>query len=49
MPHLLTEVPGHCQVMQQEIFGPLLPLVPYDDIEEALAYVAARPRPWRSI
>ena len=45
VPHLLTEVPGHCQVMQQEIFGPLLPLVPYDDIEEALAYVAARPRP----
>jgi coniferyl-aldehyde dehydrogenase len=25
VPHLLTEVPGHCQVMQQEIFGPLLP------------------------
>ena len=49
VPHLLTEVPGHCQVMQQEIFRPLLPLVPYDDIEEALAYVAARPRPWRSI
>ena len=45
VPHLLTEVPGHCQVMQQEIFGPLLPLVPYDDIEEALAYVVARPRP----
>ncbi|MFM4824048.1 coniferyl aldehyde dehydrogenase [Aeromonas bivalvium] len=45
VPHLLTEVPGHCQLMQQEIFGPLLPLVPYDDIEEALAYVAARPRP----
>ncbi|MGS3174974.1 coniferyl aldehyde dehydrogenase [Aeromonas sanarellii] len=45
VPHLLTEVPGHCQVMQQEIFGPLLPLVPYDDIDEAIAYVAARPRP----
>ncbi|MNU59393.1 Coniferyl aldehyde dehydrogenase [compost metagenome] len=45
VPHLLTEVPGHCQLMQQEIFGPLLPLVPYDSIEEAIAYVAARPRP----
>ena len=44
MPHLLTEVPGHCQVMQQEIFGPLLPLVPYDDIE-ALAYGGPGPRP----
>ena len=45
VPHLLTEVPGHCQLMQQEIFGPLLPLVPYDSIEEAIAYVAARLRP----
>ncbi|WP_111911243.1 coniferyl aldehyde dehydrogenase [Aeromonas media] len=45
VPHLLTEVPGHCQLMQQEIFGPLLPLVPYDSIEEAIAYIAARPRP----
>ncbi|WP_303806517.1 coniferyl aldehyde dehydrogenase [Aeromonas rivipollensis] len=45
VPHLLTEVPGHCQLIQQEIFGPLLPLVPYDSIDEALAYIAARPRP----
>ncbi|WP_349921576.1 coniferyl aldehyde dehydrogenase [Aeromonas veronii] len=44
-PHLLTEVPEHCQLMQQEIFGPLLPLIPYDELDEALAYVAARPRP----
>ncbi|MBP4040548.1 coniferyl aldehyde dehydrogenase [Aeromonas sp. SrichE-2G] len=44
-PHLLTEVPDHCQVMQQEIFGPLLPIVPYDSLDEAIAYVAARPRP----
>ncbi|WP_438405178.1 aldehyde dehydrogenase family protein, partial [Aeromonas hydrophila] len=45
VPHLLTGVPGQCQVMQQEIFGPLLPLIPYDTLEEALAYVAERPRP----
>ncbi|MEG3025122.1 MAG: coniferyl aldehyde dehydrogenase [Aeromonas sp.] len=45
VPHLLTEVPEHCQLLQQEIFGPLLPLVPYDDLEQALAYIAARPRP----
>ncbi len=45
VPHLLTGVPHHCQVMQQEIFGPLLPLIPYDTLEEALAYVAERPRP----
>lgn len=32
-------------VMQEEIFGPILPVIPYDTIDEALAFVAARPRP----
>jgi coniferyl-aldehyde dehydrogenase len=32
-------------VMQEEIFGPILPVIPYDSIDEALAFVAARPRP----
>ena len=27
-------------VMREEIFGPLLPLVPYDTLDEAIAYVA---------
>ncbi|PJG59515.1 coniferyl aldehyde dehydrogenase [Aeromonas cavernicola] len=44
-PHLLTEVPAHCQVMQQEIFGPLLPIIPYDSLDQALAYITERPRP----
>ena len=33
------------QVMQDEIFGPLLPIVPYDRLEDALTYVNRRPRP----
>lgn len=44
-PHLLTRVNDSMQVMQDEIFGPLLPLVPYDQLDEALAYVNQRPRP----
>ena len=44
-PVLLTDVRDDMPVMQQEIFGPLLPLLPYDDIDEAIDYVAARPRP----
>jgi acyl-CoA reductase-like NAD-dependent aldehyde dehydrogenase len=44
-PTLLLGVPGDCRVMQEEIFGPLLPVVPYDDFDAALAYVNARPRP----
>ncbi len=46
MPHhLLLDVTDEMRVMQDEIFGPLLPVVPYDDLEQALAYVNARPRP----
>ncbi|AHY41150.1 coniferyl aldehyde dehydrogenase [Stutzerimonas decontaminans] len=46
MPHcLLLEVNEHMRVMHEEIFGPLLPVVPYGDLDEALAYVNARPRP----
>jgi coniferyl-aldehyde dehydrogenase len=33
------------RVMQEEIFGPILPIVPYDTLEEAMAYVNARERP----
>ena len=33
------------QVMHEEIFGPLLPIVPYDTLDDALAYIAARPHP----
>lgn len=45
LPHLLEQVPEHCTLMQAEIFGPLLPLVQYTDLAQALAYVQARPRP----
>ena len=44
-PQLLSEVSDSMAVMQEEIFGPLLPLVPYDSLDEAIAYVTARPHP----
>ena len=31
--------------MQEEIFGPILPVVTYDGLDDAIAYVNARPRP----
>lgn len=44
-PVLLTQCPDTCQLMQDEIFGPWLPLVGYQRFEQALAYVTQRPRP----
>ena len=40
-----TKVSDDMRLMQEEIFGPILPVVPYDSLEEAIAYVNARPRP----
>ena len=44
-PTLLLDTPEDARVMREEIFGPLLPLVPYDELDAAIAYVNARPRP----
>ena len=43
--HLVTEVTDEMTIMQEELFGPILPVVCYDSIEEALSYVNQRPRP----
>jgi acyl-CoA reductase-like NAD-dependent aldehyde dehydrogenase len=44
-PMALTGVHDGMRVMQDEIFGPLLPVVGYRDMGAAIAYVNARPRP----
>ena len=44
-PTVLTGVTPTMRVMQDEIFGPLLPLVPYDGLDDALRFVAERPHP----
>ena len=42
---LVLNVSDDMKLMQDEIFGPLLPIVPYQRIEDAFAYVNDRPRP----
>ncbi|OCR25815.1 coniferyl aldehyde dehydrogenase [Pseudomonas syringae] len=42
---LLLNVSDDMLVMQDEIFGPLLPIVPYNRIDQAFAYINQRPRP----
>lgn len=44
-PTLLLDVQPDMAVMQEEIFGPLLPLVSCESADEAIAFVNARPRP----
>lgn len=44
-PALLFDVPDEAMVMREEIFGPVLPVVPYRTLAAALDYVTARPRP----
>ena len=44
-PLVLHGVSDEMRVMQDEIFGPLLPLVSYRDLDQAIAFVNARPRP----
>ncbi|UUN88484.1 coniferyl aldehyde dehydrogenase [Pseudomonas extremorientalis] len=42
---LLLNVSDNMTVMQDEIFGPVLPIVPYRGIDQAFAYINQRPRP----
>lgn len=43
--HLVTQVTNEMTIMQKELFGPILPIVPYDSMDEALDYVNRHPRP----
>ena len=44
-PAVLGDVTGEDAVMQEEIFGPVLPVLTVDSMEEALEFVRERPRP----
>ena len=44
-PHLLTKVGENMEVMKQEIFGPVMPVLPYNSIDECIERINSRPRP----
>ena len=44
-PTILQDVTWDDAVMGEEIFGPLLPVLTYDDLDAALAEIEARPHP----
>ncbi len=44
-PTLLLRADASMRVMQEEIFGPILPVLEYDSLEEAIATINSQPRP----
>jgi len=45
LPQLVTGITEQMLVMQEEIFGPILPVIGYRHLNEVLTFVNARPRP----
>jgi len=44
-PTLIPEPPEDLKVLQEEIFGPLLPIRTYSEFSETIDYINSRPRP----
>jgi len=43
--HIVTGVTADMRIAQEEVFGPILPVVGYDNLDQAIAYVADQPHP----
>ncbi|TXH87010.1 MAG: coniferyl aldehyde dehydrogenase [Rhodoferax sp.] len=43
--HLVTDCRPDMALMQEEIFGPILPVIAYDTLDEVLREIHSRPRP----
>jgi len=43
--HLVIDPPKEITLMQEEIFGPILPIIPYDDLTEVLDYINSNESP----
>ncbi|MBV2168693.1 MAG: aldehyde dehydrogenase family protein [Bdellovibrio sp.] len=44
-PTLIEKVDMHSALMKEEIFGPLLPMIPFHEISEVLHFINDRPKP----
>jgi coniferyl-aldehyde dehydrogenase len=44
-PHIVLNAPADCSLMQREIFGPILPIRPYQRLDEVVQSINAGPRP----
>jgi aldehyde dehydrogenase (NAD+) len=44
-PTMLTDVTPQMKILQEEIFAPLLPVMTYDNLDQAIGYIEARDKP----
>lgn len=44
-PTMLTDVTPQMKILQEEIFAPLLPVMTYDSLDQAIGYIEARDKP----
>ena len=42
---VLTNVTPDMEIMKSEIFGPIMPIIAYKNLDEAIAFVQSRPKP----
>jgi len=45
VPHLVLDASPGTKILEDEIFGPILPIITYKDLDEAIDYINDRPRP----
>ena len=43
--HIVTDCTSEMRIMNEELFGPILPVVPYDSLDDAIRFVNAGDRP----
>jgi aldehyde dehydrogenase (NAD+) len=44
-PTLIDQVSPNSKIMTEEVFGPILPILEYDQLSDAIAFVNAQPKP----
>ncbi len=44
-PTLIDQVSPNSKIMAEEVFGPILPILEYDQLSDAIAFVNAQPKP----
>jgi aldehyde dehydrogenase (NAD+) len=44
-PTLLGHLPEICAIMEEEIFGPILPIIPYSSLDEAIGLINRKNKP----